>query len=71
MGFLLEPFTPNNARRMNIGDVDLLAIVMGVIYWANASSGMIRIVDDNRNALQWIVSGGGELDCNCCDGPKQ
>ena len=34
---LLGPFTPNNAREMEIIEVDLLVIAIGVVYCGNAS----------------------------------
>ena len=43
----------------NIGDAELLARIMGVIYWVNSSSGMILDVVGNRNSLHRIVHGGG------------
>ena len=45
---------------MNIVDVELLAVAIGVVQWGNAPAGEIVNVAENRNSLRLIPSGRSE-----------
>lgn len=44
---------------MNIGDVDVLAIFLGVIHWATQAAGILINLAESRNQLRFLAPGGG------------
>ena len=56
IGSLFNPFMPDGEECVHISDVELIAIVMGIVIWSTDFDGTTLGIADNMNALQWLVS---------------
>ena len=56
VGTLFEPFMKKTTRSVHISDVEMLAIVMGLVVWVTNFGGTALNIADNLNALQWFAS---------------
>ena len=56
IGGLFNPFMLDGEECAHISDVELLAIVMGIVIWSTDFEGTTLGIADNMNALQWLVS---------------
>ena len=55
VGNLLNPFMTRETGNVHISDVELLALVMGIVVWVSEFNGTALGIADNLNALGWMA----------------
>ena len=56
VGSMFTPFMTNATSVVHISDVELLAIVLGIVVWVAFFKGTARGIAGNINALRWIAT---------------